>query len=171
MQQGGRLESQDDVPEEVREQLYAEEQQAEERQRKRRARSPANYPPINITNVLPAQSPQAPQASTALYPTGPQPAFVESVAAKGSSLEIPEPLGISVQRYTAWQKSRYSAEEVKMEYQKAGDLTLAEGLDLELVYEDQDAELYIKKGVKSGVARRFVRDIATWAKMCRVQPQ
>lgn len=40
---------------------------------------------------------------------------------------------------------------------------MAEGLDLELVYEGQDAEFYIKKGVKSGVARRFVRDIRTWA--------
>jgi len=40
---------------------------------------------------------------------------------------------------------------------------LAEGLDLELVYEGQDADFYIKKGVKSGVARRFVRDIKIWA--------
>jgi hypothetical protein len=50
-----------------------------------------------------------------------------------------------------------------MEYQKACNLTLAEGLDHELVYEDQNAEFYIK-GVKSGVARRFVCDIKTWAK-------
>jgi len=35
-----------------------------------------------------------------------------------------------------------------MEYQKACDFTLAEGLDLEFVYEDQNAEFYIKKGVK-----------------------
>ena len=58
-----------------------------------------------------------------------------------------------------------------MEYQKACDLTLAEGLDLELVYEDQNAEFFITKGVKSGVARRFVRDIGTWVKKCSVQLQ
>lgn len=51
-----------------------------------------------------------------------------------------------------------------MEYLKACGITLAEGQDLELVYEDQNADLYISKGVKSGVARRFVRDIETWAK-------
>lgn len=51
-----------------------------------------------------------------------------------------------------------------MEYKKACDLTLADGLDLELVFEDQDAESYVEKGVKRGVARRFVRDIETWAK-------
>jgi hypothetical protein len=50
---------------------------------------------------------------------------------------------------------------LKMEYQKACELTLAKGLDLELVYEDQNAEFYIKKGVKSGVAQRFVCDIKT----------
>ncbi len=55
-----------------------------------------------------------------------------------------------------------------MEYQNACNLTLAEGLDLELVYEDQDAEFYVAKGVKSGVARRFVRDIATWVQKCSV---
>jgi hypothetical protein len=43
-------------------------------------------------------------------------------------------------------------------------ITLDEGLDLELVYEDQNADLYIRKGVKTGVARRSVRDIETWAK-------
>ena len=48
-----------------------------------------------------------------------------------------------------------------MEYKKACDLTLANGLDLELVYEDQDAEFYVKKGVKCSVAQRFIRDIET----------
>lgn len=55
-----------------------------------------------------------------------------------------------------------------MEYQKARDLTLAEGLDLELVWEDQHVEFFIQKGVKSGVARRFVRDIETWSKQYNI---
>ena len=69
-----------------------------------------------------------------------------------------------MKRYSDWQCSQVSHKLLKMEYQKACNVTLAEGLDLELVYEDQNAEFYIKKGVKSGVARRFVRDIKTWAK-------
>ena len=101
VQQGGTLENHDDVPDEVREQLYAEEQQAGERQRKRRAVSPANYPPINITNVLPAPSPQA----SILYPTGPLPDSAGTVVAKASTFEIPEPLDLAVQRYTDWQCS------------------------------------------------------------------
>ncbi|RYP19468.1 hypothetical protein DL765_003308 [Monosporascus sp. GIB2] len=55
VQQGGTLQTHDDVPGEVREQLYAEEQQDGERQRKRRGLSSlASCPPINIINVLPA---------------------------------------------------------------------------------------------------------------------
>jgi hypothetical protein len=50
-----------------------------------------------------------------------------------------------------------------MEYWKACDLTLADGLDLEQVYKDQDAAFYIDSGVKRGIARRFVSDISTWA--------
>ena len=97
VQQGGAFEGHDDLPEEVREQLYAEEQQGVERQRKRRAPSVASCPPINITNVLPAQSPHA----SYLYPAGPQPECVGTVA-RVEALEIPEPLHISVQRYTNW---------------------------------------------------------------------
>lgn len=40
-----------------------------------------------------------------------------------------------------------------MEYQKACDLTLANSLDLELVYKDRNVEFYIQEGVKAGVVR------------------
>lgn len=38
------------------------------------------------------------------------------------------------------------------------------GLDLEQVYQDQDPNFLIEKGIKLGVARRFVEDIGKWAK-------
>jgi hypothetical protein len=44
------------MPEEIREHLYAEEQQDGERQRKRRATFQASCPPINITNVFELRS-------------------------------------------------------------------------------------------------------------------
>jgi hypothetical protein len=68
---------------------------------------------------------------------------------------------MAVRRYGAWQSSQVSDRALKLEYQKACAITLDEGLDLELVHEDQNADLYIRKGVKPGVARRFVRDIET----------
>ena len=44
------------LPEDIREQLYAEAQQSLERRQKATNTSTANLPPINITNVLPAHS-------------------------------------------------------------------------------------------------------------------
>lgn len=41
---------------------------------------------------------------------------------------------------------------------------LDNSLDLEQVYEDQDPKFFIKKGIKIGIARRFVEDIGKWAK-------
>lgn len=38
------------------------------------------------------------------------------------------------------------------------------GLDLEQVYKDQNPNFFIEKGIKIGVARRFVEDIGIWVK-------
>jgi hypothetical protein len=50
-EQGGRLHTYEDIPSEIRKQLYTKEQQDGERQRKYKATSQSSYPPINI--VLP----------------------------------------------------------------------------------------------------------------------
>lgn len=47
------LETHDDVPPDVRQQLYLEEQQRQNCKAKENESSPLNIPPINITNVLP----------------------------------------------------------------------------------------------------------------------
>lgn len=154
VEEGHILQTHDDVPRDIREQLYAEEHQDLERQRKRTASSPAGYPPINITNVMPGQSPPAETSfSTASTP-----------ASRASTrLDIPGLRDMAVRRYSDWQCSQVGDESLKTEYQKACDLTLDDGLDLEQVYEDQDAQFYVDKGVKRGIARRFVRDIEVWA--------
>jgi hypothetical protein len=54
LEQGYELETHADVPEEVRQQLYAEEQQGLERRQQAASKSAATFPPINITNMLPA---------------------------------------------------------------------------------------------------------------------
>lgn len=41
---------------------------------------------------------------------------------------------------------------------------LADGLDLQQIYENQDVSFFVDKGVKRGVARRFVRDVEYWVK-------
>jgi hypothetical protein len=56
VQQGYTLKKHDDVPKDICEQLYAEEQQRRERYAIRNNVSTLAFLPINITNVLPAQS-------------------------------------------------------------------------------------------------------------------
>ncbi|KUM64736.1 hypothetical protein ACN42_g2346 [Penicillium freii] len=72
VEQGGVLTSHDDVPDSIREKLYIQEQQRIERH-KRSHQTTAGYPPINITNVLPAQSlsasvPDTPIPASAMSP-------------------------------------------------------------------------------------------------------
>lgn len=71
-------------------------------------------------------------------------------------------------QYCDWQCSNVGDTDLKLEFQKARDLTLAEGLDLELLYEDHEHQFLVEKGVKRGIARRFVRDIKTCTRRCEV---
>lgn len=45
------------------------------------------------------------------------------------------------------------------EFQKACDVALNDGLDLDLINRLSDPEYFKDRGVKWGIARRFVRDI------------
>jgi len=66
---------------------------------------------------------------------------------------------IAIKWYCNWQCLQVSDEILKMEYWKACDLILADGLDFKQVYKDQDAAFYIDNSMKRGIARRFVSDI------------
>jgi hypothetical protein len=158
VEQGNTLRSHDDVPEHVREQLFAEEWQRLERQPNLPVSAPTPFPPINITNVLPA-SHQSSIASSVDSSTS-----LKAHPANIISLDIPGPRDVAVRLYSEWQQSNVADERLKTEFQKACDVSLDDGLDLEQVYEDQDPEFFIQSGVKRGVARRFVRDIAGWSK-------
>jgi hypothetical protein len=157
--QGNNLHSHDDVPDEIREQLIAEEQQLVDRQPRPNPMSTPNFPPINITNVLPSSSHQSPAASEIVSISTPPQRLDHTVR-----LDIPGPLDVAVQTYSEWQKSRVVNETLKAEYQKACDITLEDGLDLEQVHEEQDPGFFMRSGVKRGVARRWTRDIEEWVK-------
>nr|CEG03953.1 unnamed protein product [Fusarium acuminatum CS5907] len=69
-------------------------------------------------------------------------------------LGIPGMRDVNVNKYCIWHCSKNANTVWKMEYKKACDLTLAEGLDLEQIRLDQDAQFFIDKGVKIGIAKR-----------------
>ncbi|KAK2469737.1 hypothetical protein H9L39_18552 [Fusarium oxysporum f. sp. albedinis] len=69
---------------------------------------------------------------------------------------------VNVSKYYAWHCSKNDNNVWKMEYEMACDLTLEEGLDLERIRLNQDTQFIIDKGVKKGVARRWVGDVEVW---------
>ncbi|KAI9036192.1 uncharacterized protein KD926_002222 [Aspergillus affinis] len=108
MEDGNVLETHDDVPYEVRERLYAED----EKQRKKAQKSinPANglIQPINF-HFLPAQ---LPQAST--VPTDNIDGHT-SRSDQAENIDIPGLFEVAVDNYTDWQLSRVNCE-VKPEF-------------------------------------------------------
>ena len=155
------MKSHDDVPEDIREQLFAEENQRLDRQPQLMNMSTPNFPPINITNVLP-QSHQSPASFIEVTPA------VVARPLSSTYLDIPGPRDLAVKAYSEWQQLNVADEQLKAEYQKACEVTLQDGLDLEQVYEDQDPGFFVQSGVKRGVARRFISDIKGWVKRYKV---
>lgn len=53
-----------------------------------------------------------------------------------ADLDVPGPRDVAVRLYSEWQQSKVVNETLKTEFQKACDIALNDGLDLEQVYED-----------------------------------
>jgi hypothetical protein len=160
VENGHTLNTHNDVPDDIREQLYAEADQRRDRQSAGGSASKTSLPPITITNVLPPHSGESHSAGS----TGLALSSIEQAHAR-KWLDIPGPRDLAVAAYSQWQQSNVVDEAQKMEYQKACDAALMEMLDLEQVYEDQDPDFFTQNGVKRGVARRFVSDIGRWAEL------
>jgi hypothetical protein len=131
VEQGGIFETHD-VPESLREQLYAEEDQRLEKQKKIPDNSTIGSmcPPINI-NVLPAGSFQQPIPTPANDATPSKPRCAELIMVHGL-------LDVAVEEYAQWKQSRVSNETFRDHISKAHDVTLEKCLDLMQIYEDQD---------------------------------
>ena len=164
VEQGHELQKHEDVPEDIREQLYSEEQQWLERRQRTSNTSTASFPPINIANVLPPHAYQMPLETS---PARTLPSSLPPTLVPVTRLDILGPRDLAVKNYIHWQQSKVNDDILKVEFRKACDITLADGLDLEQVYEDRDRTFFIDKGVKGGIARRFVDDIDQWAKRHR----
>ena len=155
MQEGGSLETHDDVPEHIRRELRDEEQQEQRRKRKRSESPVRGLPPINIhVSSSPRSANQECASNTD--------ATVPLCHKCSSRLVIPGLREDVVHSYTDWQCSRVREGYLKSELRKAGGITLGDGLSLEQVHRDQDSSIYTAHGVKRGIARSFVEDIATW---------
>ncbi|KAH8649528.1 hypothetical protein BGZ61DRAFT_487982 [Ilyonectria robusta] len=156
-QKGCNMQTHNDIPERIRTELYAEEQQEGERARKRTRQdpgsSPVGLPVIHIHNApgdgrISKAGPNDPPTPDMIFPTSP------TFHVQGSREDM-------VKSYVMWQQSQVSSQEQKSSCSLAQDLTLNEGLSLEMVYCNQKRffRFYKEHGVLKGVAWHFVCDI------------
>jgi hypothetical protein len=149
VQQGNALETYDDVPDDIRQRLYAAERQQYERHHKTADKSNSKLPSIVIKNVLPGSHSDAPT----------QTAWSSSTR----RLVIPGYCDTAVEEYSEWQMSRVKRDDLREGVWRIRDIALKEGLDLVQIHQDQDPHSFIKDSVQAGVAKRFVREIPDWA--------
>jgi len=107
VEQGGILETHRDVPEEIRQQLYAEEQHSLETKRQKASTSTANLPPIHITNTMPTSSCQKCQRQLLSVP---------EIPVSNTSISIPGFRDKAVEEYCNWHQSKFEDPIQKIEY-------------------------------------------------------
>jgi hypothetical protein len=136
---GGNLDSHDDVPDGIRRDLVLEIQ-AGKKSRKADG-TPATgvpYTPISI-NVLPAQTTRA--------------SVVAASPARPSSPDqypvILVPREAAVRKYCRWLESRATDEAYKVDFRRICMVTMENHLDLELILEDPDPGFFVKRGIKT----------------------
>jgi hypothetical protein len=81
-------------------------------------------------------------------------------------LKIPGFRDIAVKEYGAWFALSVEDDTLEAAFRQACDVTLSNAFDLGQIYKDQDPEFFISKGIKPGIAQRFVEDIRGWVEEC-----
>nr|KMM67471.1 hypothetical protein CPAG_03805 [Coccidioides posadasii RMSCC 3488] len=141
---GGKLENHQDVPDNIQEALYMEAQRRFEKGsgKAHNITAGAPYPSINI-NVLPGHSTHGSVAAIS------SPKFEHS----NEQLKLSGPQDEAVKEYCKWQEQQVTDKIYKADWRKACDITLSHGLDLELVYEDQEhVKFLLEQEVMKGTA-------------------
>jgi len=135
----GRLETHNDVPDELRQQIYLEEQQSSRNKPSNAVVASANVPPIQV--ILPKNA--SPELETG-----------RKMEAK--RIDIPGLHDVNVQDYCDWLKSRVKTEAQRDEYQKAADFLIENAFDLDLLYEDQNPAFLVEEGRSEGRCRSTI---------------
>jgi hypothetical protein len=150
VQRGNELGTHDDVPYDIRQQLYAAERQQYERHHKIADKSDSKLPSIVIKNMLPGLHGDTPMQTGSPL--------------SSRRLVIPGFCDTLEEEYSEWQMSRVKRDDLREGVQRIRDIALKEGLDLVQIHQDQDPDYFIKieNTVQAGVAKRFVREIPDW---------
>ena len=155
-EEGHTLETHDNIPANIREELYAKEQKSLERHQKASGTSTTTSSTVHITNVLLTPSGQTSGLASSTRTPAPD---LPSTSTPIVHLNIPGFLDKQAEEYCIWQQSRVKRPNLKVEYQKAFNAIIEDGMDLELIRRDPNPKFLTDKGVKKGPAEHVVGDI------------
>ena len=155
MQKGNKFEGRNDVPDSVRQELYAEANQRIERYRNTR-HSLSTYP--QAPDPTPHPTPDAMQYSPVQTPSS----VIAAAPNILERLDIPGPHEDAIHDYVRWQQHQARSDEWIAQFAKAGDILLKGGYKLGLFYERQLTHLLTAEGVIPGIALSFHSDILVW---------
>ncbi|KAJ6003797.1 hypothetical protein N7540_011192 [Penicillium herquei] len=60
---------------------------------------------------------------------------------------IPGLRDVAVREYSGWHAANVADDSLKAQFRQAYDIALANGLDLQLIHEDQDPSFFINQGI------------------------
>lgn len=160
VEQGNTLETHDDVPLGLRQQLHAEEQRKKDWRSGKVLRSPGNPSSITI-NILPSnpQEKLAPDAqahsvaSVQVWDTTP-----------AQDLEIEGPREVAVKQYSKWLQEQYQDPSYQAEVRKVEEAMLDEGFGLKQICDARNSDFLAGKKIKRGIVDSFMHDIPIWNK-------
>lgn len=156
---GGTLFTENDIPDWFHEQLQAEEKVLKPKSKsKSLSVHEGTCPLINI--VLPTQTTTPIAAPSTSSPN----------ASSHKRLDIPGPRDLAVKEYSEWHASKVHDDNLKKDYEKACQVALENGLDLQQIFSRPDPSFFIEREVKIGTAHRFVDDITEWVQESCVSP-
>ena len=166
VKEGNKLDGHQDVPDTIRQQLYAEADQRTGGHRNTR-RSPYTMPQMQGRTPTPCVTP-------AVLPSSPGQAPASIVGASPlvlQKLDIPAPHEDAIRDYMTWQQGRAVSGKWISQYAKAGDILLKQGFTLNHFYTRQLVGLLTDGGVWSGIALSFHNDIPEWLLGYRKSPE
>lgn len=156
VEKGGRLESHNDVPRDIRRDLILESHTGRKSKKAKSSAHETPYHPVSI-NVN-TQTPPAPSAALSSPRSSPP-----ELVIRGDQV-------VAVKNYCRWLESQYTDESYKADFRRARDVILRNHMDLELILDDPDPKFFTDEGIQIGTARRFIRDIIKWDKVVTNSP-
>lgn len=158
LNEGNKFESHHDVPDAIRQQLYAETDQRVQASQDTRPTHP-RMAQMQICESSPSSEQGGQYASPGRTPpttiVTPRPLVLEA-------LTIPGPHEKAIEDYVKWHQEQADTPEWIRQFAKAGDILVTQGFKLNLFYQTQRIDLLTEGGVLQGIAESFHNDIPQW---------